>query len=254
MRFSSRRRSASSMSHGKLVAASTITFFSSSPVSSPPPLHPSICTRNSDLTRRDASCSPAAPRDVHSESISSMKMVDGAWCLARSKRMRTIRSDSPRYLLASVLDEMLKNVVPHSVATALASIVLPVPGGPNISTPFHGRRIPRKYSGIHSGKTTASSSTRFASVRPAISSQRTDGDESKMSRCNASASSPSGPRWPASRGLFSASLAPLLGFTCPVVLRGAAPPAPVPPPGPAPLDTRRPWPCPQEAPRGPAAR
>jgi hypothetical protein len=25
---------------------------------------------------------------------------------------------------------MLKNVVPHSVATALASIVFPVPGGP----------------------------------------------------------------------------------------------------------------------------
>jgi hypothetical protein len=36
----------------------------------------------------------------------------------------------------------LKNVVPHSVATAFASIVLPVPGGPNIRTPFHGRRMP----------------------------------------------------------------------------------------------------------------
>ena len=30
---------------------------------------------------------------------------------------------------------MLKKVVLHSVATALASIVLPVPGGPNMSTP-----------------------------------------------------------------------------------------------------------------------
>jgi hypothetical protein len=30
----------------------------------------------------------------------------------------------------------------HTVATALASIVLPVPGGPYIRTPRHGRRIP----------------------------------------------------------------------------------------------------------------
>ncbi len=45
-------------------------------------------------------------------------------------------------LEASVEVDTLKKVVPHSVATALASIVLPVPGGPNISTPFHGRRIP----------------------------------------------------------------------------------------------------------------
>ena len=39
-------------------------------------------------------------------------------------------------------EETLKKVVPHSVATAFASIVLPVPGGPTISTPFHGRRMP----------------------------------------------------------------------------------------------------------------
>lgn len=39
-------------------------------------------------------------------------------------------------------DDTLKNVVPHSVATAFASIVFPVPGGPTIKTPFQGRRIP----------------------------------------------------------------------------------------------------------------
>ena len=53
-------------------------FSSSSSCASSTALHPSICTRNSDLTRLDASCSPLAPLDVHSESISSMKMVDGA--------------------------------------------------------------------------------------------------------------------------------------------------------------------------------
>eukprot|EP00959_Pyramimonas_sp_CCMP1952_P409066 8572613-Pyramimonas_sp.AAC.1 len=78
-RFSSRRRSASSRSHGKLVAASTITICGS-PVSVVCPAAPSICVRNSDLTRREASCSPAAPLEVHSESISSMKMVEGAAC------------------------------------------------------------------------------------------------------------------------------------------------------------------------------
>mmetsp|Transcript_8519 Transcript_8519/g.31898 ORF Transcript_8519/g.31898 Transcript_8519/m.31898 type:complete len:200 (-) Transcript_8519:187-786(-) len=194
------------MSHGKFVAARTITFFDvfSSPFSplssSSPPQHPSICTRNSDFTRRDASCSPDAPRDVHSESISSMKIVLGAWFLAKSNRMRTILSDSPRYLLARVDDEMLKNVVPHSVATALASMVFPVPGGPNINTPFHGRRMPWKYSGIQSGSTTASSNTRFASRNPAMSSHRMEGDRSRISLSRPSASSESTPKcvvWPA---------------------------------------------------------
>jgi hypothetical protein len=35
-----------------------------------------------------------------------------------------------------------KNVAPLSVATALAIIVLPVPGGPKRSTPFGGARRP----------------------------------------------------------------------------------------------------------------
>ena len=39
------------------------------------------------------------------------------------------------YLEASVDEETLKKVVLHSVATALASMVFPVPGGPNIRTP-----------------------------------------------------------------------------------------------------------------------
>ena len=43
--------------------------------------------------------------------------------------------DAHLYLDARVEDETLKNVVLHSVATALASMVLPVPGGPNMSTP-----------------------------------------------------------------------------------------------------------------------
>ena len=54
-------------------------------------------------------------------------MVDGAWNLAISKRTLTSFSESPRHLLTILDAEMLKNVVLHSVATALARSVLPVP-------------------------------------------------------------------------------------------------------------------------------
>jgi len=39
------------------------------------------------------------------------------------------------YFEARVEEETLKKVVWHSVATALANMVLPVPGGPNMRTP-----------------------------------------------------------------------------------------------------------------------
>jgi len=61
-----------------------------------------------------------------------------------SKRILISFSESPLYLEVRVAEETLKNVVEHSVATALASIVLPVPGGPTIKTPRQGRLIPRK--------------------------------------------------------------------------------------------------------------
>lgn len=56
--------------------------------------------------------------------------------LTISNRTRTSFSDSPLHLEVRVEEEILKNVVPHSVATALASMVLPVPGGPTINTPY----------------------------------------------------------------------------------------------------------------------
>lgn len=94
--------SASSRSHGVLVAASTITVlevvlpsrtpppFPSTPLSIPaeafcssggerstlpPPVTPSICTISSVLTLRLASCSPSLPLDPARESISSKKIV-----------------------------------------------------------------------------------------------------------------------------------------------------------------------------------
>merc|ERR1719270_559877 len=98
-------------------------------------------------------------------------MVLGAEKLAISNNNLTSFSLSPLYLLVRVLLDTLKKVVPHSVATALANMVLPVPGGPTIKTPLHGRRMPLKKSGIHIGRTTASSNNLLASCRSAISSQ-----------------------------------------------------------------------------------
>ena len=55
--------------------------------------------------------------------------------LTISKSNRINFSLSPRHF-DDKLDELtLKKVVPHSVATALASRVLPVPGGPTIIMP-----------------------------------------------------------------------------------------------------------------------
>ena len=49
---------------------------------------------------------------------------------------------SPLHLLTILLALMLKKVVLHSVATALANNVFPVPGGPYSNNPFQGERIP----------------------------------------------------------------------------------------------------------------
>eukprot|EP00362_Geleiidae_sp_MMETSP1317_P000789 CAMPEP_0201285518 /NCGR_PEP_ID=MMETSP1317-20130820/110297_1 /ASSEMBLY_ACC=CAM_ASM_000770 /TAXON_ID=187299 /ORGANISM="Undescribed Undescribed, Strain Undescribed" /LENGTH=110 /DNA_ID=CAMNT_0047610715 /DNA_START=392 /DNA_END=720 /DNA_ORIENTATION=+ len=95
---------------------------------------PSNWISSSVFIRREASCSLDASLLLMMESISSMKMVEGWWCLARVNSNLTNFSLSPRHLLTMVEALMLKNVVWHSVATALASIVLPVPGGPNNST------------------------------------------------------------------------------------------------------------------------
>ena len=104
IRFSKRLLSASSISQGKFVAASTITtllgsslkiekcfldvnFYMKETLCNDEFLNnliylfeliPSICTRSSDLTLREASCSDSEPRLEHNESISSIKIVLGA--------------------------------------------------------------------------------------------------------------------------------------------------------------------------------
>lgn len=55
--------------------------------------------------------------------------------LTISNSSLTSFSLSPRYFELNDDADTLKKQVPHSVATAFANIVLPVPGGPTIKTP-----------------------------------------------------------------------------------------------------------------------
>mmetsp|Transcript_56149 Transcript_56149/g.123264 ORF Transcript_56149/g.123264 Transcript_56149/m.123264 type:complete len:262 (+) Transcript_56149:238-1023(+) len=192
MRFSRRRRKASSKSQGAFEVAST----SKCPgwpaaVSGLVSLRrPSMWIKNSDLKRRDASCSMFEPRCERRESISSKKRMEGTRALAVAKRARNNFSDSPRHFEVSVAELQLKKVT-FSVqeATAFANIVFPVPGGPKSKTPFQGVRSPVKNSGSSNGSITASLIARLASSRPPMSSNFTLRFATTMSRSMATASS-----------------------------------------------------------------
>ena len=70
----------------------------------------------------------------NSTSLSHYLLSETSITISNSRR--TSFSDSPLYFEVSVEEETLKNVVLHSVATAFARRVFPVPGGPTISTPY----------------------------------------------------------------------------------------------------------------------
>ena len=71
-------------------------------------------------------------------SISSMKIMHGDFFLARENNSRTILPPSPIYFWASSEPTKPRNVAFVWLATALASIVFPVPGGPVSNTPLGG--------------------------------------------------------------------------------------------------------------------
>ncbi len=84
-----------------------------------------------------------AVRERPIASSSSMKTIDGAACFACANRSRT--RDAPMPTIASTNSEadMEKKGTFASPATARASSVLPVPGGPLRRTPW-GMRPPRR--------------------------------------------------------------------------------------------------------------
>ena len=71
-----------------------------------------------------------APRWRPTASISSMKMMHGLFCFACSKRSLTREAPTPTNISTKSEPEIEKNGTPASPATARASSVLPVPGGP----------------------------------------------------------------------------------------------------------------------------
>ena len=69
-------------------------------------------------------------------SISSIKIIHGAICCACLNKSRTLDAPTPTNICTKSDPESEKNGTPASPATALASNVLPVPGGPTSNAPF----------------------------------------------------------------------------------------------------------------------
>mmetsp|Transcript_30498 Transcript_30498/g.61459 ORF Transcript_30498/g.61459 Transcript_30498/m.61459 type:complete len:238 (-) Transcript_30498:649-1362(-) len=115
---------AGSMMSGRLVAPMMNTFFFSPT--------PSISVRSWFITRSPAppASPPELPRARAMESNSSKKSTHGADCRALSNTSRTFDSDSPNHMVKSSGPLIEMKFDWHSFAMALASRVLPQPGGP----------------------------------------------------------------------------------------------------------------------------
>ena len=124
------RRRAASKDSGRLVAAKITTpLFSSKP---------SISANNwlSVCSRSSLPLNPPPSLFFPMVSISSIKTIHGAFSLASLKRSRTLAAPRPTNISTNSEPEILKKGTSASPATACASNVFPVPGGPTKSTPF----------------------------------------------------------------------------------------------------------------------
>ena len=77
-----------------------------------------------------------APLCLPTASISSMKITQGAFCFAVLNKSLTLPAPAPTNISTKSEPEIEKNGTPTSPATAFASKVLPVPGGPTSKKPF----------------------------------------------------------------------------------------------------------------------
>src|SRR5437773_9642378 len=101
-----------------------------------------------------------------------MNTMHGDACFACSNRSRTRDAPTPTNISTKSDPEIEKNGTPASPATARASSVLPVPGGPYSSTPF-GIRAPRAWNffgfsrnSLISWSSSTASSTPATSLKP----------------------------------------------------------------------------------------
>ena len=124
------RVSAGSRDSGRLVAARMIT-----PLL---PSKPSISVRSWFRVCSRSSFPPAIwpSRFLPMASISSINTMHGAFSFACLKRSRTFDAPIPTNISTNSEPDMEKNGTLDSPATAFASMVLPVPGGPTSKTPF----------------------------------------------------------------------------------------------------------------------
>ncbi len=157
------RKSAGSKMSGLFVAATSMmpSFTEKPSISTNSWL--SVCSRSSWPPP-----SPA-PRWRPTASISSINIIQGELFFAWSKRSLTREAPTPTNISTKSEPLILKNGTPASPATALASKVFPVPGGPTSKTPF-GIRAPSwiYFLGFFK-KSTISFSSSFSSSAPATS-------------------------------------------------------------------------------------
>ena len=93
--------------------------------------------------------------------------MHGEFFFASSNRSRTRDAPTPTNISTKSEPDMVKNGTPASPATAFASNVFPVPGGPTSKTPF-GIRAPTWIYFLGAlRKSTISSSSSFSSLSPA---------------------------------------------------------------------------------------
>mmetsp|Transcript_6931 Transcript_6931/g.28423 ORF Transcript_6931/g.28423 Transcript_6931/m.28423 type:complete len:252 (-) Transcript_6931:285-1040(-) len=161
------RRSALSSTSGRLVAASTIT-----PVL---PSKPSISVSSWLMVCSRSSLPPPmpAPRWRPTASISSMNTMQGALDLAFSNRSRTRDAPTPTNISTNSDAAHEKKGTPASPATALASSVLPVPGGPTRRHPLGIFAPSAVYLSGFFRKSTTSWSSSLAPSTPATSTKVT---------------------------------------------------------------------------------
>mmetsp|Transcript_14802 Transcript_14802/g.34479 ORF Transcript_14802/g.34479 Transcript_14802/m.34479 type:complete len:349 (+) Transcript_14802:1290-2336(+) len=164
------RSSAESSTSARLVAAITITPWLPSNPSISVRIWLSVCSRSSlpPICPRPepARCRPIA-------SISSIKMMHGAFFFASEKTLRTRDAPTPTNISTNSEPEHEMKGTPASPATARASSVLPVPGAPSMITP-RGALAPSAANlpGFLRNSTTSSSSCLDWS-QPATSSKTT---------------------------------------------------------------------------------
>ena len=152
---------------GRLVAATTITPRLVSKPSISTNIWFKVCSRSSLPPPKPA------PRWRPTASISSMKMMQGAFFLAFSNMSRTRAAPTPTNISTKSEPEILKKGTLASPAMPLANNVLPVPGGPTSKRP-RGIRPPSFWKRWGSfKKSTTSLTSSLASSQPATSAKVT---------------------------------------------------------------------------------